>query len=329
MHWVCTRTKRSACTAAVWSITGFLTVNNVGGNGQYGLSRGGVAVSFVGCHFFHEAFNQITGDIVNAVVVVTKLWVFAFDCKVNGNAIFVANRFHFGVFNGRQRVGSHRQTGNTASHRTDHITVMQCHQCSFVAVFIVHVVNDVQGSNVLGCQPIHEFVHARKDSVVVQDFVHNRFGFRADLVFGFFVHAAVDCVQQGFCQVGTGAEELHLFADNHWAHAAGNSVVIAIEVRTHQVVVFVLDRRSVDRYFGAVLFKALWQLFRPQDSNVWLRRRTHVVQCVQHAEVGACYQGTAVQAHTADRFGCPNRVAGEELIVFRSTQETDHTQFHH
>ena len=50
---------------------------------------------------------------------------------------------------------------------------------------------------------------------------------------------------------------------------------------------------------------------------------------MQHAEVGACYQGTAVQTHTADRFGCPNRVAGEELVVFRRTQETDHTQFHH
>ena len=50
---------------------------------------------------------------------------------------------------------------------------------------------------------------------------------------------------------------------------------------------------------------------------------------MQHAEVGACYQGTAVQAHTADGFGCPNRVTGEELVVFGRTQETDYTQFHH
>ena len=189
--------------------------------------------------------------------------------------------------------------------------------------------DDVQRGNVLGCQPIHEFVHARKDSVVVQDFVHNRFGFRTDLVFGFFVHAAVDCVQQGFRQVGACTEELHLFADHHRADAAGNGVVVAVEIRTHQIVVFVLDGRSIDGHFGAKLFKALRQLFGPQYGDVRFGRRTHVVQGVQHAEVGTGYQRAAVQTHTADGFGCPNRVAGEELVVFGRTQETNHTQFHH
>ena len=309
VHRVRTRTKRSACTAAVRSITGFLTVNNVGSNGQYRLSRSGVAVSFVGGHFFHEAFHQVAGDVVHAVVVVTELRIFAFDFKVDGNTVFIANRFHFGVFDGGQRVGCHRQTGDTASHSAFHVTVMQRHQRGFVAVFVVHVVNNVQRGNVLGCQPIHKFVHALKDSVVVQNFVHNRLGFRTDLVFGFFVHAAVDCVQQSFRQVGACAEELHLFADHHRADTAGNGVVVAVEVRTHQIVVFVLDGRSIDGHFGAVLFKALWQLFRPQYGDVRFGRRAHVVQGVQHAEVGTCYQGTAVQAHTADRFGCPNRVA--------------------
>ena len=65
------------------------------------------------------------------------------------------------------------------------ITVMQRHQRGFVAVFVMHVVNDVQRGNVLGCQPIREFVHALKDSVVVQNFVHNRLGFRTNLLFGF------------------------------------------------------------------------------------------------------------------------------------------------
>ena len=138
---------------------------------------------------------------------------------------------------------------------------MQRHQRGFVAVFVVHVVNNVQRGNVLGCQPIHEFVHALKDSVVVQNFVHNRLGFRTNLLFRFLVHAAVDCVQQSFSQVGACAEELHLFADHHRADAAGNGVVVAVEVRAHQIIVFVLDGRSIDGYFGAEFFKALRQLF--------------------------------------------------------------------
>ena len=40
---------------------------------------------------------------------------------------------------------------------------------------------------------------------------------------------------------GLCAEELHLFADYHRADAAGNGEVVAIEVRTHQIVVFILD----------------------------------------------------------------------------------------
>ena len=54
------------------------------------------------------------------------------------------------------------------SHSAFHVTVVQRHQRSFVAVFVVHVVNNVQRGNVLGCQPIHEFVHALKDSVVIK-----------------------------------------------------------------------------------------------------------------------------------------------------------------
>ena len=193
----------------------------------------------------------------------------------------------------------------------------------------MHVVNDIQCGHVLGSQPIHEAVHTGHHGVEIQYFVQNRFGFRADLFFGFFIHTAVNRVQHGFGQVGAGTEELHLFADNHRAHAAGNGVIIAIEIRAHQIIVFVLDRRSVDGYFGAEVFETFRQLFRPQYSDVRLRRRTHVVQGVQEAEAVFGHQCTAVQAHTADGFGGPNRVAGEQFIVFRGAQETHHAQFHH
>ena len=138
---------------------------------------------------------------------------------------------------------------------------MQRHERSLVRVLVVHVVDDVERRDVLGGQPVHEAVHPRHDGVVVQHLAGNRFGLGTDLHAAGLVHAAVDCVQQSFSQVSTCAEELHLFADHHRADAAGNGVVVAIEVRAHQIVVFVLDGRSIDGYFGAEFFKALRQLF--------------------------------------------------------------------
>ena len=127
---------------------------------------------------------------------------------------------------------------------------MQCHQRCFVAVFVVHVVDAVQGSHVLGCEPVHEVVHALHYGVIVKHFVGHRRFFRADLFFGFFVDATVDCI-----------EELHLFADYHRADAAGDGVIVAVEVRTHQVVVFVLHGGSINGDFGAEVFEADRQLF--------------------------------------------------------------------
>ena len=48
---------------------------------------------------------------------------------------------------------------------------------------------------------------------------------------------------------------------------------------------------------------------------------------MQIAARSLCHQRAAVDALPAQRFGHPNRVAGEQVVVFRCTQETDNTQF--
>ncbi len=40
------------------------------------------------------------------------------------------------------------------------------------------------------------------------------------------------------------------------------------------------------------------------------------------------HQRTAIQPHPADHFGGPNRVAGEQRVELRGTQETHHADFH-
>ena len=205
---------------------------------------------------------------------------------------------------------------------------MQRHQRGFVAVLVVHVVDDVQCSDVLFSQPVHEVIHALHDFVIVQHVAFDRFRLRTNLHFQFFINAAVDCVQHGFRQVCTRTEELHLLTNNHWTYAASDSVVIVVEVRTHQVIVLILQRRGVDGHFSGEFLEVQRQFFRPQNGDVRLRRRTHGVQGVQEAEAVFGYQSTTIYAHTADRFGCPDWVTREQLIIFWGTQEANHTQFH-
>ena len=119
-----------------------------------------------------------------------------------------------------------------------------------------------------------------------------------------------------------------MLTNNHRAYAASDSVVIVVEVWAHQVIVLILQRRGIDGHFCSEFFEAQRQFFRPQNGDVRLRRRPHGVQGVQETEAVFGYQSTAVNAHTADGFSCPNRVTGEQFIIFWSTQETNHTQFH-
>ena len=279
-------------------------------------------------HLGHEAAHQVAGDVVDTVVVVAELRVFALDLEVDGNALLVADGTDLGVLDGRQRIRCHRQARHAAGHRPLHVTIMQRHERSLVRVLVVHVVDDVERRDVLGGQPVHEAVHPCHDSVVVQHLAGNRLGPGTDLHATGLVHAAVDGVQQRLGQVGAGTEELHLLADDHRADAAGNGIVVAVEVRAHQVVVLVLDGRGVDGDLGAEVLECLGQLLGPQHRDVGLRRRAHVVERVQEAEAVLRDQRAAVQAHAANRFGGPDRVARKELVVFRRAQEAHHPQFH-
>ena len=50
---------------------------------------------------------------------------------------------------------------------------------------------------------------------------------------------------------------------------------------------------------------------------------------MQHSEAGLGYKGAPVQAHSALGSRYPNRVAGEQVVVFRGPEEADDTQLNH
>ena len=70
---------------------------------------------------------------------------------------------------------------------------------------------------------------------------------RTDLLAADFVPAAVDRIEQTLGQVGSRAEELHLLADQHRRHTAGDGAVVAPGA-AHDLVAFELNRAGVDRH---------------------------------------------------------------------------------
>ncbi|MNN16221.1 hypothetical protein D3C81_1293550 [compost metagenome] len=92
----------------------------------------------------HEQFNQFDCNLIDTVVVITVAREFSLDLKINSNTVLVTNRFHFGIFNGTQGVSRNGKSCDTASHCAQNITVMQRHFNPFIAIFIMHIVNDVE-----------------------------------------------------------------------------------------------------------------------------------------------------------------------------------------
>ena len=84
-----------------------------------------------------------------------------------------------------------------------------------------------------------------------------------------FATSTVDSKQQSFCQITACTEELDLLAYLLVRYTAGDSVVVRLTYFTHQVVIFVLNRRSVDRYFSTELFESFRQFGTPQYGQVW------------------------------------------------------------
>ena len=210
---------------------------------------------------------------------------------------------------------------------------MQSHLESFVAVLIVHVVDAVQRVNIQVCQPTHHIFVLIHYIIIIEVIAFNRSILRAYLIvlaslcINSFVLTAIDCIQQALCEVCSCTEELHVLTNSHGRYAASDCIVIAVS-NSHQVIVFILERRSVDGELCTVSLERSRQTLRPQNGQVRFWSSAQVFQGVQVTEAGLCNHGSAVNTHTADGFGNPLRVAGEQCIVFRCSCELYHTQLH-
>ena len=205
---------------------------------------------------------------------------------------------------------------------------MQRHLALLVGVLVVHIVNGVHRGNVGLGQPRAVDVHAAQNLLIVENVALHDRHFRADLLELVLVTAAVDGHHHQLRNVGACAEELHILADAHRGNAARDGVIVAV-VRTHDVVVLVLEGVGVDGNLRDELLPVLRQVFAPQNGEVRLGGSVQVVQGVEHTVAVLRYHMAAVLADAANCLGNPHRVAAEQLVVLRSAQVTRHAQMQH
>ena len=211
---------------------------------------------------------------------------------------------------------------------------MQRHLDGLVRVLVMHVMDDVQRFDVGLGQPFEGLLVVGLDLLEVEravglglDRVDD--ALLDDLHTGHLVAAAVDRVQQGLRGVDASSEELHLLADAHRGHAAGDGRVVA-PMGANLLVGLILDGRGVDGDAGAEALVGFRQLRIPENRDVRFGARSQMLQRqrVKQAEGGLGDHAAAVVAETGVGPSGPVRIAGEDLVVGLGTQEAHDAQLH-
>ena len=153
---------------------------------------------------------------------------------------------------------------------------MQSHLKALIAVFVMVVMDNVQGVHVNLRQPLHHILVPVHYLVVIQILGGDGAELGAHLLAADLVHAAVDGVEQALGQVGSGAEELHFLAYPHTGNAAGDGVIVAVG-HPHQVVVLILDGGGLDGGLSAEALEIHGQSGGPEHGQVRLRGSAQVL----------------------------------------------------
>ena len=110
--------------------------------------------------------------------------------------------------------------------RQAYIGINQSHLSCFIVVFVMHIMDHVQSAYIQMRQPVHHHIIFLDDFIIIQIFGGNASVFRSYLLSGLLINTAVDGVQEAFCQVCTGTEELDLFTGLCCRYAAADGVCL-------------------------------------------------------------------------------------------------------
>ncbi len=95
-------------------------------------------------YLIHEAVHNFRRYEVNAVVIVAVLREIALNLIINDYSVLVTYTFYLCVFYCAKRVRDNGKSRNTRRKPTLNLSVMERHLQLFIAIFIVHVVNNIK-----------------------------------------------------------------------------------------------------------------------------------------------------------------------------------------
>ena len=123
-------------------------------------------------------------NLIGTLIIVTVTWEVSLCLKSYYNTIFITNSLNFCVLNCTQRVNYMRESCDTGCECTAYIGINKSHLSSFVIIFIMHILNQVQRIHVQPRQPIHHAVVGSDHLVVVEHLAGDRAIRRAALLAG-------------------------------------------------------------------------------------------------------------------------------------------------
>src|SRR5215831_21175220 len=101
MHWIGSRSERLSASPAIRCVTRGFAVNHVRSNRQNGLRVQGVPVGRILSQLIHERGHQPGSEVVDSIVVVTKLRELSLGCIIDYQPGFVADDSDLRIRDGR------------------------------------------------------------------------------------------------------------------------------------------------------------------------------------------------------------------------------------
>ncbi len=194
VHRVCAGGKRLSALTSVRCGAGILAIHHVGGDGKDGGGGDSAPVGMVALDETHEGVYQVSCQLVHAVIVISIFREISLYNIVCHNTLLIAHGLNLCVLDGGQGVSHNGKSGNTGCKPSGHLFIMKGHLKSFIAVFVVVVVDDVKGVDIYLCKPFHHVLIFIHDLVVIQVFRSDGAVFGSYLFAGNLVHAAIDGV---------------------------------------------------------------------------------------------------------------------------------------
>ena len=142
-----------------------------------------------------------------------------------------------------------RETCNTCSKCSANISIDKSKFCSFIIVFIMHIVNCIQSIYIQISKPFKHNIILSHYFIIIKIFRSDWLQFWSYLCIrsksSTFIFTTIDSVKQSFCKVSTSSEELHFFTSLSCRYTTADRIVITPNW-AHYIIIFILDRRCID-----------------------------------------------------------------------------------